>query len=170
MNEENQGIPPRAAGARKESGRQFGLALLGGLIVVLVIGGLAYWMSRGSGATPGAPAPLPMGAAEQAYAPKIQFSDFELTRATNMLKMETTNVRGTLANTGDRRVEEIEITLGFEDLSKQIIFTDTRRLLGQTVSPLAPGESRRFELSFENIPAGWDQTPPKITITGLRLK
>ncbi|HET9400830.1 MAG TPA: hypothetical protein VFO34_07755 [Candidatus Acidoferrales bacterium] len=170
MTDENQGTPASATGAGKESGRQFGLALLAGLIVVLIIGGVAYWMSRGSGATPGAPSPLPMGTAEQAYAPKIQFSDFELTRATNMLKMETTNVRGTFANMGERSVAEMEISLGFEDLSKQIIFTDSRRLLGQAVSPLAAGESRRFELSFENIPAGWDQTPPKITITGLRLK
>lgn len=170
MNGENQGTQASATGARKESGKQFGLALLAGLIVVLIIGGAAYWMSRGSGATPGAPAPLPMGPAEQAYASKLQFSDFELTRATNMLKMETTNVRGTLANTGDRDAEEMEISLAFEDLSKQIIFTDTRRLLGRTVAPLAAGERRRFELSFENVPAGWDQTPPRITITGLRLK
>lgn len=170
MNGETRGAPSTGAPPRQESGRQFGIALLAGLIVVLVVCGAVYWMTRGNGATPGAPPPLPMGAAEQAYAPKIQFSDFELTRATNMLKMETTNVRGTVSNQGDRSVVEMEISLAFEDLSKKTIFTDTRRMFGGGVTPLAAGENRRFELAFENIPDGWDQTPPKITITGLQLK
>lgn len=168
MSDETQNAP--APGTRQDTGKQFGIALLAGFIIVAIICGVVYWISGGTGTTPGAPAPLPMGAAEQTYAPKIQFSDFELTRATNMLKMETTNVRGTLANSGDRSVEEMEISLAFEDLSKQTIFTDTRRLLGRGAAPLAAGEKRRFELVFENIPAGWDQTPPKITITGLQLK
>ena len=170
MIEDPQQNVSASARSRQDTGRQFGIALLAGFIVVSLLAGGVYWLSRGSGPTPGAPAPLPMGPAEQAYAPKIQFSDFELTRATNMLKMETTNVRGTISNLGDRGIEQIEISLAFGDLSKQVIFTDARRLLGGGSAPLAPGEKRRFELSFENIPSGWDQTPPKITITGLQLK
>ena len=90
--------------------------------MVLILGSGVYWWSRSShGAAPGAPVPLPMGAAEQAYAPQIQFSDFALSRASNMLKQEITYVDGTISNNGSRAVAEIEVRLEFHDLSQNIV-------------------------------------------------
>jgi hypothetical protein len=157
--------------SQPQPGRQFGLALLAGLIVVLMIGAGGYWWSRSShGATPGTPAPLPMGAAEQAYAPQIQFSDFALSRASNMLKQEITYIDGTISNTGPRAVAEIEVRLEFHDLSQNVVSREIRRLYGPGTAALAPGEKREFQLAFEAVPDGWDQRPPTFIITGLRLQ
>jgi hypothetical protein len=164
-------LSPQPQGSpQKEGGRQFGLALLSGLIVVLILGGGFYLWSRGGANHPIGPAPLPMGAEQQAYAPQIHYSDFQLSRATNMLKTEITYVDGMISNTGNRSVVEIEILLEFHDLSGKIMFHDTRRLYGKAATPLAAGERRDFELAFENVPDGWDQRPPAITVTGLQLQ
>ena len=72
-----------------------------------------------------------MGAAEQAYAPQIQFGDFALSRASNMLKQEITYVDGTISNNGSRAVAEIEVRLEFHDLSQNIVSRETRRLYGK---------------------------------------
>lgn len=161
--------PQDAPGMRKTPGRQFGVALLAGFFIVAIVCVSVYFMTRGSGATPGAPPPLSMGAEEQAYAQQIHFGDFSLTRATNMLKMEITNVDGTIENAGNRTVAELEVALEFEDLSHNVIFRDTRRIL-EGAPTLAAGEKRAFRLSFDSVPAGWNQVPPKFTITGLLLK
>ncbi len=95
------------------------MALVAGLIVVLVLGGGLYWWSRSShGAVPGAPVSLPMGPDEQAYSSQIQFTDVQLSRASNMLEQEITYVDGTISNNGPRAVAEIEVSLEFHDLSQ----------------------------------------------------
>lgn len=155
---------------QREGGRQFGLALLAGLVVVMILAGGFYLWSRTSSKGTAGPSPLPFGTQEQAYAPQIKFSDFQLTRATNMLKTEITYVDGVITNTGNRGIVELEMNLDFRDLQGKIMFHDTRRLYGQGATPLAAGEKRDFELAFENVPPGWDQRPPDITITGLHLQ
>jgi hypothetical protein len=167
MNETPQ--PPAISG--QESGRQFGMALVAGLIVVLVLGGGLYWWSRSShGAVPGAPVSLPMGPNEQTYASQIQFTDVQLSRASNMLEQEITYVDGTISNNGPRTVVEIEVSLEFHDLSQSVVFRETRRLYGTGSTPLAPGEKREFQFAFEAVPPAWDQRAPMFKITGLRLQ
>ncbi len=163
-------IPRSSPAPQNEGGRQFGLALFSGLIVVLILAAGFYFWSHGGPNQPAGPAPLPMGADEKAYAPQIQYSDFQLSRATNMLKTEITYVDGVISNTGNRSVVEIEFLLEFHDLTGKVMFHDTRRLYGKGSTPLAAGEKRDFELAFENVPDGWDQRPPTFTVTGLQLK
>src|SRR5580658_4345910 len=43
---------------------------------------------------------LPFGAAEQAYAPKLQIENLALSRAENFLNQEVTSLAGRLTNTG----------------------------------------------------------------------
>jgi hypothetical protein len=138
------------------------------LLLIVALGGAFYWWSRGGKAA--GPEPLPMGPVEQAYAPQIQFSDFQLSRATNMISTEITYVDGVVTNGGSRTVEELEISLQFHDLAGETISRQTRRLLGKGASPLGPGAKRDFELAFENVPTGWDQRPPAIVVTGLKLR
>jgi hypothetical protein len=155
---------------QREPGRQFSLALLAGFVVVLILAGGFYLWSRSSGGPAAPPAPLPMGPVEQAYAPQIKFSDFQLSRATNMLKTEITYIDGVITNTGNRPIVQFEMNLDFKDLQGKTMYHDTRRLPLPGAPPYSPGEKRDFELTFENVPVGWDQRPPDITIIGLRLK
>src|ERR1043166_3979485 len=51
---------------------------------------------------------LPFGPAEQAYAPRLQFSNFEMSRAESFLNQEVTYLAGDVLNSGDRAVSRSE--------------------------------------------------------------
>jgi hypothetical protein len=156
---------------QREGGRQFGVALLAGLVIVLIIaGGLYFWIEK-TGDKPVAQAPpLPMGAEEQAYAPQITFGGFDLTRTTNFLNQQVTNVAGVVTNAGQRNVLEMEVSMEFRDVGQNVILREKQRMFGSKERPLQSLEKRAFQLNFETIPDGWNQVPPAFTITGLRLQ
>ena len=147
------------------------MVLLAGIAAALVLIGVIYLAGR---LTP-APAkvveqPLPMGPAEQAYAQNIQFLEPKVARAANFLNQEVTFVFGTVLNNGPRAVRQIEITLEFHDVFNQVVLRDKLRLFSPTAVPLAPNDRRDFQLSYETLPAQWNQAYPTIRITGLQLQ
>src|SRR6202171_5035971 len=83
--------------------KQYPLAMLAGVAVVLLILGGFYFLTR-QGPSPSVTAapPLPFGDAEQAYAAKIHFSNPQMSRAANMLNQEVTFIVGTVENSGTR--------------------------------------------------------------------
>jgi hypothetical protein len=154
-----------------ETGRQFGMALIAGLIVVLILSGAAYFWIQNTSSKPVAQAPpLPMGATEQAYAQQIEFGNFDLSRASNFLNQQVTYVNGVVSNRGQRDIVEMEVALEFRDISQNVILRDKQRMFGSKQKPLQSLEKRAFQLNFENIPDTWNQIPPRFTITGLRLQ
>ena len=155
----------------EESQNRMPVVLLIGAGAVLVLIGVFYLVAH---FTP-APAktveqPLPMGAAEQAYAPQIQFLEPKVARAANFLNQEITFVFGTVSNSGSRRVRQIEITLEFHDVFNQVVLRDKQRLFSPTAVPLGPNERRDFQLGYETLPAQWNQAYPIVRITGLQLE
>ncbi|HUK29673.1 MAG TPA: FxLYD domain-containing protein [Candidatus Acidoferrum sp.] len=164
-------LNPMGAKEEAEPGRQFRFALLAGLLVVVVLGGAAYFLLRGSGATgSGTPVPLPMGDAELAYAPQIKIGNVEMSRAANFLKQEVTSIGGTITNNGERSIAEMEVTLEFHDVSQKVVLREARRVYGPKETPLAPHETREFLFAFESVPPDWNQAPPVFVITGLKLQ
>jgi len=146
-------------------------AFLAGLIVVALLIGAALLVNRlWKPAIPESEMPLPVGPAEQAYIPQIQFSDPKMSRAANFLNQEVTFIFGTVENTGNRPVRQVEITLEFHDIYGQMVQRETHRLMGTRAAPLAAGESRDFQLSFDHISEQWNQVYPTIQVTGLAFK
>jgi hypothetical protein len=154
----------------QEGGRQFGMALLAGLAVVLVLAGIVYLLSRSDSTSSPQKVALPMGSAEQAYAGQVTFSDFELSRAENFLKQQVTYIVGIESNNGARNIVAMDVTLEFHDIPQNAILRETQRIISADGSPLAAGAKRQFQLSFENIPDEWDRRPPTFVITGLQLQ
>jgi hypothetical protein len=156
---------------RRETGRQFGYALLAGLIIVLIIAGGAYlWVEKTADKPIAQAPPLPMGDAEKAYASQIQFGSFDLSRTINFLNQQVTNVAGVVSNNGPRTVLEMEVSMEFHDLSQNVILREKQRMFGSREKPLLSLDKRAFQLNFETIPDTWNQVPPVFTITGLRLQ
>jgi hypothetical protein len=113
---------------------------------------------------------LPLGPAEQAYVPQIQFLEPKVARAANFLNQEVTFVFGTVQNNGSRSIEQIEVTLEFHDVFHQVVLRDKERLFGPNAAPLVPSQHRDFQIGYETIPVQWNQAYPSIRITGLALK
>jgi len=155
----------------EDTERKAPTVLLVGAVAMIVLIGVVYFASRVAPSTAVAPEqPLPMGAPEQAYAPQVQFQDLKVARATNFLNQEATFVFGTTANNGPRAIRQIEITLEFHDVFQQVVLRDKQRLFSPTAAPLAPNQQRDFQLTYDSMPAQWNQAPPTVTVTGLQLQ
>jgi hypothetical protein len=110
---------------------------------------------------------LPFGAPEQAYAPNLHIENLALSRAENFLNQEVTTVAGQITNSGDRPVSNIEITMEFADEMGQIVLRESRAVLTAQSSPLSPGATRNFEISFEHIPSSWNIQQPTVRVSGI---
>ena len=150
--------------------RELPVAFLAGAVIVALLIAGAVWYSKHAASESTAPKALPMGAAEQAYAPQIKFLEPKMGRATNFLNQEVTFIFGTVENDGPRSIRQIEVTVEFHDVFNQVVLRDTERLFPAPSSPLDPGQQRDFQLSYEHVPQMWNVQYPSIRITGLDLK
>jgi len=112
---------------------------------------------------------FPFGPAEQAYAPKLQFENFEMSRAESFLNQEVTYLAGDVLNSGDRSLSGIEATIEFQDAMKQIALRETRPILFGATASLPPGKTAHFEISFDHLPPSWNMQLPTVRVAGLQF-
>jgi hypothetical protein len=155
----------------KEERSRLPVAFLIGIAIVTVLVGVALVVSKySSPAGPEVEKPLPMGPEEVAYAPQIHFSDPKMSRAANFLNQEVTYVFCTAENSGNRKVQQIEITIEFHDPFNQVVLRDKQRLFLPTAQPFMPGQQRDVQIPYEHIPVQWNNVFPSIVVTGLAFK
>jgi hypothetical protein len=160
-------IPDRA---QPDRGRfNFALVLAVAAVLIILVA-LFAWPGRQSppGAAPQA-LHLPFGPEEQAYAPRVHLENITLSRAENFLHQEVTTLSGELLNTGDRALRGADITIEFFDDLNQIALREQRAAIAPGAPPLAPGERRSFEVSFEHISSSWNRQQPLVRVTGLQF-
>jgi hypothetical protein len=154
-----------------EERRRFPLAFLLGILVVGILCGGFVLLTRHMRAPAQAAAlKLPFGAAEQAYAARIHFTDIQMARATNFLKQEFTYVAGTISNDGVQTIRAMAVTVEFHDDLNQVILRDTEVVMPPNGDPLPAGQRRDFQITLEHIPAEWNHQYPSINVTGLILQ
>src|SRR5256885_3322094 len=140
-----------------ERGR-FSFALILAAAAFLVILAAMYLHPGRQSPPDGAPqnAHFAFGQAEREYAAKIRVENVTLTRAENFLHQEVTTLSGEAINDGQRRIRGLELSLEFFDEMNQIALRETRSIVVPGGTPLAPGERRVFEVSFEHVPSSWN--------------
>jgi hypothetical protein len=145
------------------------------LVVALLIGGLAFFLVR-SPSKPPAPAPgttttqhATLGPEERAYIGSVGVDHLEVSRAENFLHQEVTTIAGQVSNGGTRALAGVELTLEFSDEANQVTQREVRALFGPPGPPIAAGDHREFEVSFEHISAMWNMRPPAVRVTGLEF-
>lgn len=106
---------------------------------------------------------------EQQYAASIEIANLALSRAENFLHQEVTTLTGEIHNAGPDSISGLTLTTEFSDDMHQIVLRETRAVVETTRAPLAPGERRTFEISFEHIPISWNRQAPAVTVSQLRL-
>jgi hypothetical protein len=144
--------------------------LIGIVIVAVLVGGAVLWSHYSSPSVSEPEKPLPMGPAEEAYAPQIHFLEPKMSRAANFLNQEVTYIFCTVENGGDRKIQNIEITLEFHDPFNQVVLRDKQRLFLPTAPPFLPGQQRDVQIPYEHISAEWNNVFPTIRVTGLLFK
>jgi hypothetical protein len=146
--------------------------LIGIVIVGIVIGILALALRSEQKK----PAPPP------AYASQLKLSDLKTSAAQNFVGATVSYIDGAITNTGTQTVIHAVVQVTFkddmgqtaqrEDVPIKVLRTGGPydEAVDLTLSPLAPGESKPFRLTFENISAQWNHAYPDLQITQVNTR
>lgn len=116
------------------------------------------------------------------YAANLRFSDFKMSAAENFVGATVSYIDGTLTNAGDKTVTHAVAEIVFKDDMGQVVQRENVPLralktggpyadaVDLNVSPLSPGQSQPFRLTFDSISAQWNHQYPEIRITELATK
>lgn len=116
------------------------------------------------------------------YAANLKLSDFKMSAAENFVGATVSYVDGTVINAGDKTVTHIMVEVRFkdemgqlaqrEDIPLQVLKTSGPypEAVDFSVSPLGPGQSKPFRLTFESISAQWNHQYPEIQVTDVATK
>jgi len=159
-------------GVPKEKRTISPLTLAIAAIAMLAIAGTLWFMfapAPGGHQSGGATVNLKMNAVEQEYAKKIEIGNIEMSRAENFLHQEVTTIGGEVYNGGSEAVSGLQLTMEFYDEMNQVVLRETRPAFGAPEKPLAAGERREFEISFEHLPAWWNMQQPAMRVSYLQL-
>jgi hypothetical protein len=158
-------------GGPNEEKSRFPAAFVAGLIVISVIVLIFFFATRSSEPTqPNRRPKLPFTAEAQSYASNIHFQNLALSESSNMLNQHFTYLDGVISNGGQRAIKAMEVLVEFHDPFNQVILRESHRVIAASAQPLPPGQQRSFEITFEALPAEWNQQYPTIRITGLVLQ
>ncbi|MGA8859573.1 MAG: DUF2393 family protein [Candidatus Sulfotelmatobacter sp.] len=116
------------------------------------------------------------------YAASLKLSDFKMSAAENFVGATVSYVDGTIANAGDKTITHVIVEVLFKDDMGQLAQRDDipMQVLKTTgpypeavdfsVSPLGPGQSKTFRLTFESISAQWNHQYPEIRVTDVAVR
>jgi hypothetical protein len=119
----------------------------------------------------------PKPAAPPAYAVNLKFLNLQTSAAQNFVGATVSYLDGTVSNTGDKTVSHAVVQITFKDdmgqtAQREEVPIRVLRTGGAydeavdlSVSPLAPGQSKPFRLTFENISKQWNHAYPDLQIT-----
>ncbi len=146
--------------------------LLGVALVVIVVGAIAL-LTRGN----------PRGAAPpHPYAANLKVSDLKMSAAENFVGASVTYIDGNVTNAGDKTVTHAIVHVAFknslgevaqvEDVPLHVLQTSGPYpdAVDLSLSPLAPGQSKAFRLTFEHISSDWNQAYPDLQVTDVSVK
>jgi hypothetical protein len=138
-----------------------------GVAIVVVIVALIVIGLREEPKGPNGPAP---------YANNLKISNLKMSAAENFVGATVSYIDGTLTNSGDKTVTGASARVIFKDSMDQTVgdervplhVLETKGPYPDTVdlsaSPIPPGQSKTFRLTFESISNQWNHQYPEIQI------
>jgi Protein of unknown function (DUF2393) len=144
-----------------------------GVAVVVVVMVLIAWFMRSHPKAASGPPP---------YAANIKFSDLKMSQAQNFVGATVTYLEGTVTNAGGKTVSHVMVHVIFQDPMGEVAQLEDVPLRVQqatgpyqdavdlAASPLAPGQSKPFRLTFEHVSAEWNQAYPELQVRDVTVK
>lgn len=146
--------------------------LLAALVLIALLVGLWFQFGRSGPANPSSvpdSALRAMTPDEQAYASSIKIENVALSRAENFIHQQVIILNADVSNRGTLSVDTLFLQVEFDDSMGQIALKESRGVLGRPSIPLASGQSRRIELSFDHVPASWNMQQPAVRVSSLHF-
>jgi hypothetical protein len=147
--------------------------ILIGVVIVGIVVGVLLLILRSEQPKPAAP---------PAYAAYLKFSDLKTSAAQNFVGATVNYLDGSITNTGTQTVTHAVVQVTFKDEMGQTTQREELPLhvlrtggpydeaVDLSQSPLAPGQSKPFRLTFENISAQWNHAYPDLQMTQVTTK
>jgi hypothetical protein len=147
--------------------------ILIGLVLVVVVVGILILLSRGTPKNAATPHP---------YAANVTLSNLKMSAAENFVGARVTYIDGVVTNTGDKVVTQAMVHVTFKNSLGEIAQVEDVPLrvlqtggpypdaVDLSMSPLAPGQSKPFRLTFEHVTADWNQAYPELQVTDVKIK
>ena len=144
-----------------------------GIALVVIVVGIIAWLSRNEPKTVTGPPP---------YAANVKISDVKMSTAENFVGASVTYVEGKVTNTGDKTVTHVVTQVTFKDSMGQVVQAETVPLyvidstgpypnpVDLSASPLAPGQSKPFRITFEHVSADWSREYPTLEVADVSVK
>jgi hypothetical protein len=146
-----------------------------GLVAVFVVVGIIALTTRNTGQK-----------AQQVdpYVSKLQISNAKVSAAENYVGGTVTYLDADITNTGDKTLVGADMNLVFKNTMNEIVQKETLPLhvlvenqmggypdlVDMSRSPITPGHTKSVRMTLEHISADWDQAPPQMQLTNLKLK
>jgi hypothetical protein len=134
--------------------------ILVSMALVLVILGALVWFTH-SKATRALHDP-PMTAEEKAYLGQIQVTNARMSVASNLMGATLYYLDADVTNKGSRSIRRLKLQFEFTDPFHQVVLRGTANPVSWEDPPLEPGKTRHLHVTFEHLPAEWNQTPPQM--------
>lgn len=140
--------------------------------VILVVGAVAFLLRT----------PPKKNSGRPPYAANLKLSDLKMSAAENFVGATVNYVDGTVTNTGNKTVTHATVEVTFKDdlgqlaqreeVPLQVLKTNGPypEAVDLTASPLGPGQSEPFRLTFESISAQWNRQYPEIQVVDVMTK
>jgi len=121
-------------------------------------------------------------AAPSPYISQLKFSDFKMSAEENFVGATVSYIDGTITNTGDKTVTRVMVQVNFQDSMGQLAQREELSLrvirsngaynepVDMNASPLSPGKSEPFCLTFDSISAQWNHQYPDIRVIDVTTK
>jgi hypothetical protein len=136
------------------------IILIVGVGMALVLGaGVFFWHSHGVAELSGGAGTVLSGE-QKAYLTQIEFMDARMSAAENFLGDSVTYLDARVANKGTKTVRRMDVDLTFVDTLNQVVLRERAHPVSPHTQPLKPGESKAFRITFEHMPADWNQAAP----------
>jgi Protein of unknown function (DUF2393) len=116
------------------------------------------------------------------YIASLKLSDFKMSAAENFIGHTVSYVDGAITNTSNKTVTHVVVEVVFQDsmgqmaqreeMPLQVIRTNGAYLepVDLSVSPLGPGQTQPFRLTFDSISAQWNRNYPEMRVTDVTVK
>jgi Protein of unknown function (DUF2393) len=145
------------------------------IVIVVLIGGalLAAFLLR---------EPPKVAKTASPYIASLKLSDFKMSAAENFIGATVSYIDGSVTNGGNKTVTHVVVEVVFKDEMGQVAQQEEVPLqvirtngaypepVDLSVSPLAPGQTQPFRLTFDHISAQWSRQYPEIRVTDVAVK
>ncbi len=156
-------VPPLGLPRETPRNRAVAVWVIVAAVLIVALGAIYALLHRAAASSSSSAQP---SAEEKAYTSKLSVTDAKMSVAQNYIGDNIYFLDAKIANNGDKPVRSVQLQLEYVDTLGQVVLRDDdAHPVTARDAPLKPGITRAFRISYDHMPADWNQAPPKVTVT-----